>query len=150
MHIKRIYYLLTSLNIRIKILYSIEDETSFKHIETWLDSIKDTLSDWEKSGYMIMLLANKLDIAEENPEARMIMTEEGEDICSQKGIYWGGECSAKTFDENQLKEIFTKFIQQIYSKLGEENKDNEKNQQKIMIGSKFQKRKRVKCCTSDQ
>ena len=132
----------------IILLYSIEDETSFKHIETWLDSIKESLSDWKSSGYIIMLLGNKLDIAEEDPETRMIMAEEGENICSEKGIYWGGECSAKTFDESQLKEIFAKFIKQVYNKLGEEKKDNEKkNQQIVLISNKLNDKKRVKCCT---
>ena len=132
----------------IILLYSIEDETSFKHIETWLDSIKESLSDWKRSGYIIMLLGNKLDLAEEDPETRMIMAEEGENICSEKGIYWGGECSAKTFDESQLKEIFAKFIKQVYNKLGEEKKDNEKkNQQIVLISNKLNDKKRVKCCT---
>ena len=132
----------------IILIYSIVDETSFEHIQTWLDSIKDALSDWKRSGYIIMLLGNKLDIAEEDPETRMIMTEEGENICSEKGIYWGGECSAKTFDESQLKEIFAKFIKQVYNKLGEEKKDNEKkNQQIVLISNKLNDKKRVKCCT---
>ena len=132
----------------IILIYSIDDETSFKHIETWLDSIKESLSDWKRSGYIIMLLGNKLDLAEEDPETRMIMAEEGENICSEKGIYWGGECSAKTFDESQLKEIFAKFIKQVYNKLGEEKKDNEKkNQQIILISKKLNDKTKVKCCT---
>ena len=132
----------------IILIYSIVDEDSFKHIEAWLGSIKDSLSDWKRTGYIIMLLGNKLDIAEEDPETRMIMTEEGENICSEKGIYWGGECSAKTFDESQLKEIFAKFIKQVYNKLREEKKDNEKkNQQIVLISNKLNDKKRVKCCT---
>ncbi len=106
----------------IILIYDITKRSTFEHIEKWLESIKETLSDWKRSGYIIMLLGNKLDIAEEDPETRMIMTEEGENICSEKGIYWGGECSAKTFDESQLKEIFAKFIKQVYNKLGEEKK----------------------------
>ena len=52
-----------------------------------------------------MLLGNKLDIAEENKAKRMILIEEAERICKEQDIFWGGECSAKTFDENQIKEI---------------------------------------------
>ena len=52
-----------------------------------------------------MLLGNKLDIVEENIQKRAIETEKAQKICSDQGIYWGGECSAKTFDENHLKEI---------------------------------------------
>ena len=77
-----------------------------------------------------MLLGNKMDIAEKKKKKRMIMTEEGEKICSDKGIYWGGECSAKTFDENKFKEIFSKLVKQIYLKLKEEDNDDGKEVQK--------------------
>ena len=89
----------------IIIIYSIIDEQSFGHIELWLNSIKDSLDDWKKSGYIVMLLGNKLDIAEENVENRTIQAEEGERVCSEKGIYWGGECSAKTFSTEKFKEL---------------------------------------------
>ena len=134
----------------IILIYSIVDNDSFKHIETWLDSIKDSLSDWKNSGYMVMLLGNKLDVAEENPEARMISTEECENFCSEKGIYWGGECSAKTFDENELKEIFTKFIIQIYSKLGNKNIYNMNKNQKQLVTKHVNKENKIsKCCSPD-
>ena len=89
-----------------------------------VDSIKDSLSDWKKSGYIVMLLGNKLDIAEENQANRMILKEEAENICKEQDIYWGGECSAKTFDEEQIKEIFKKFMKQIYLKLRDNNNKN--------------------------
>ena len=129
----------------IVLIYSITDEASFGHIRMWLDSIKESLSDWKKSGYMVMLLGNKLDIAEENMEERMILKEEGEKICNEQGIYWGGECSAKTFDENQIKKIFEKFAIQIYLKLG--NDDNKKRQVlKVAIKSKKPRKSCVAKC----
>ena len=64
----------------IILIYSIVDEESFKHIGTWLDSIRESLADWRNSGYMIMLLGNKLDIAEGNNKQRMILKEEAEKI----------------------------------------------------------------------
>ena len=115
----------------IKLIYSIVDEESFKHIEAWLDSIKDSLSDWKRSGYIVMLLGNKLDIAEENKEQRMILKEEAEKISSEQDIYWGGECSAKTFNENKFKEIFEKFMKQIYLKLGNDVKNINNNKSQI-------------------
>ena len=135
----------------IILIYSIVDETSFEHIQTWLDSIKDALSEWKRSGYIVMLLGNKLDIAKEHVERRMILTEEAESLCSEQGIYWGGELSAKTFDEDQIKGIFTKFVQQIYNKLGEEDLDNEKNNQVKLFISEVKKEKKkipkiVQCC----
>ena len=134
----------------IILIYSIVDEDSFKHIEAWLGSIKDSLSDWKRTGYIVMLLGNKLDIAEENKEQRMILKEEAEKICNEQGIYWGGECSAKTFNDSQIKEIFEKFIIKIYNKIGDENNLNEmKNQQKFLIQQQKRKKKsRNTCCSN--
>ena len=133
----------------IILIYSIVDEESFKHIQTWLDSIKESLSDWKRSGYIIMLLGNKLDIAEEHKEKRMIMTEEGEKICSEKGIYWGGECSAKTFDENKFKEIFSKLVKQIYLKLGEKEIIKNENKKQISKLLTMKPKKKRRTCASD-
>ena len=128
----------------IILIYSIDDEISFQHVQTWLDSIKDSLSDWKRSGYIVMLLGNKLDIAEENMEKRMILTEEAEKICLEQGIYWGGECSAKTFNQNKLQKIFENFLKQIYLKLGNnDNKSKKQNSKKI---SKYVKKNGILCC----
>ena len=131
----------------IVLIYSIVDEESFKHIEAWLDSIKDSLSDWKRSGYIVMLLGNKLDIAEENKEQRMILKEEAEKICSEQGIYWGGECSAKTFDENKFKEIFEKFMKQIYLKLGNDVKNINNNKSQISRKIEVYKKSQKGCCS---
>ena len=132
----------------IVLIYSIVDEESFKHIEAWLDSIKDSLSDWKRSGYIVMLLGNKLDIAEENKEQRMILKEEAEKICSEQGIYWGGECSAKTFDENKFKEIFEKFMKQIYLKLGNDVKNINNNKSQISRKIQVYKKSQKGCCST--
>ena len=89
----------------IILIYSIVDKQSFGHIELWLNSIKDSLDDWKKSGYIVMLLGNKLDLANENANNRLILAEEAERVCSEKGIYWGGECSAKESSTELFIEI---------------------------------------------
>ena len=132
----------------IVLIYSIVDEESFKHIEAWLDSIKDSLSDWKRSGYIVMLLGNKLDIAEENKEQRMILKEEAEKICSEQGIYWGGECSAKIFEENKFKEIFEKFMKQIYLKLGNDVKNINNNKSQISRKIQAYKKSQKGCCSA--
>ena len=122
------------------------DEDSFRHIQVWLNSIKESLSDWKRSGYIVMLLGNKLDIAEEHPEKRMIQVNEAEKICSEEGIYWGGECSAKTFDENKFKEIFEKFLKQIYLKLKDGDNDGKNSQKQIKCNiSKYKSQKPYYC-----
>ena len=67
---------------------------------------------------MVVLIGNKVDLAKANPESREVTTEEAENICKEKNIFWGGECSAKDFSEEELNEIFTKYTQEIYKKVG--------------------------------
>ena len=62
--------------------------------------------------------ASYLDLANANPSSREITAEEAESFCKEKELYWGGECSAKDFTEDQLKEIFTKYTLEIYKKIG--------------------------------
>ena len=75
----------------IILIYDITKRSTFEHIEKWLESIKETLSDWKRSGYMIMILGNKLDLVENNGKKRAVTSEEGKNICSKNDIYWGGE-----------------------------------------------------------
>ena len=131
----------------IILIYSIIDRQSYDHIQTWLDSIKEALSDWKSSGYMVMLLGNKLDCIEEG-KTREISTEEAQKMCSDQGIYWGGECSAKTFDENQIKEIFSKFTKHVYLKLRNDvnYKNGKKDSQKLSHDKSKSEKVNKPCC----
>ena len=98
------------------LIYDITKKETYDNLDSWIDSVKSSLGD--NNDYMIVLLGNKLDIAQASPESREVTTEEGETKSKENGIYWGGECSAKDFTEEQLKELFTKFTQEIYKKVG--------------------------------
>ena len=129
----------------IILIYSINNERTFQHVQIWLESIKESLSDWKRSGYIVMLLGNKLDIIEEDMEKREVLYEEAQRICLEQGIYWGGEYSAKTFDNDQIKEIFEKFMKLIYLKLQDD--DNEKERQrKASISIVPHKKRKNNCC----
>ena len=62
----------------IILIYDITDRISFELVEIWLSNIKETLSDWETSNYLIMLLGNKLDLVENNIKERAVNIEEVE------------------------------------------------------------------------
>ena len=135
----------------IILIYSIDNEQTFQHVQLWLDSIKESLSDWKRSGYIVMLLGNKLDIIEEDLSKREVLYEEAQRICLEQGIYWGGECSAKTYDVDQIKEIFEKFAKQIYLKLKEDDEGDDYGkgvQRKANIKLIVHKKKNRKCCLS--
>ena len=96
------------------LMYDITRKETFDNLENWILSIKDSLGEEEK--YLIVLVGNKVDLANSNPESREVTTEDAENLCKEKNIYWGGECSAKDFTENELNDIFTKYTQEIYKK----------------------------------
>ena len=98
------------------LMYDITRRDTFDNVENWIKSIKDSLGEEEK--YVVVLIGNKVDLAKANPESREVTTEEAENICKEKNIFWGGECSAKDFSEEELNEIFTKYTQEIYKKVG--------------------------------
>ncbi len=97
------------------VIYDITNKKSYEHVESWIESIKEVLSDWKNSDYLIMLLGNKLDLAKnekenENDKIREVDIEEAKQYCEKNSIYWGGECSAKDFTDSELKDLFKDFI----------------------------------------
>ena len=98
------------------LIYDITKKDTFNNVENWINSIKETLGEEDK--YLIVLIGNKVDLVKANPEIRDISLDEAEEICKKDDIFWGGECSAKDFSEDKLKEIFTKYTQEIYKKVG--------------------------------
>ena len=103
----------------IILIYDITNRDSFEHIEIWLQNIKEILSDWKTSTYSIMLLGNKLDLLDNGESKRMVETEESERKCSNSGIIWGGECSAKNFTDTQFSDLFRILTIDIFNKIGE-------------------------------
>jgi Ras-related protein Rab-1A len=98
------------------LMYDITKRETFDNIENWLQNIKDSIGAEEK--YLIVLIGNKVDLANADPDSRTVTNEEAENLCKQNNIFWGGECSAKDFTEEQLKDIFTNYTQEIYKKVG--------------------------------
>ena len=98
------------------LMYDITKRETFDNIENWLQNIKDSIGAEEK--YLIVLIGNKVDLVNADPDSRTVTNEEAENLCKQNNIFWGGECSAKDFTEEQLKDIFTNYTQEIYKKVG--------------------------------
>ena len=98
------------------LMQDITKKDSFDTLGAWIDSVKDSLG--EGNNYLLVLLGNKVDLVNSNPDLREVTLEEAENLCKEKNIYWGGECSAKEFSEDQLKNMFTKYTEEIYKKVG--------------------------------
>ena len=92
----------------------------------------------EKNKYIIVLLGNKLDLANENPDNRKVTEEEAIAKCKEFDIIWGGECSAKDFTVEELEEKFKIYTKEIYNKIGN---NITKSQKAIKIASQKSKEK---------
>ena len=103
----------------IILIYDITNKESFDHVETWLGNIKEILSDWKASNYLIMLLGNKLDLVNSGQAKRMVEIDDGQNKCNNSGIIWGGECSAKDFTAEQFSDLFKDLTINIFNKVGE-------------------------------
>ena len=98
------------------LMYDITKRETFSNVENWIENVNDSLGN--NNDYLIVLMGNKLDLVKNNQEARDVSEEEAQKLCQDKNIYWGGECSAKDFSEEELRNIFTKYTQEIYKKVG--------------------------------
>ena len=109
----------------IILIYDITNKQSFEHIEIWLKNISDISSNNNSDSLLVMLLGNKLDLANEkennndedneNRVSRQVSAEEGEKVCKKYNFDWGRECSAKDFTSQQFKDLIQNFAKKIYS-----------------------------------
>ena len=114
----------------IILIYDITNRQSFENIGIWLKSISDISSNNNCDSLLVMLLGNKLDLANEkgnnndndkdneNKVCRKVSTEEGEEICKKYNFDWGGECSAKDFTSQQFEDLIQNFVKKVYSNMG--------------------------------
>ena len=56
------------------LMYDITRKETFDNLENWILNIKDSLGEEEK--YLIVLVGNKVDLANSNPESREVTTED--------------------------------------------------------------------------
>ena len=121
----------------IFLIYDITDKTSFDQVRTWIESINDSLGRNKDQKYAMILIGNKLDLVEENPEDRKVEEEDAQKICKEFGMRWGGEQSIKSISFEELKKIYGEYVEEIYHVVGE----NSFASQKLKKGDKFKKKK---------
>ena len=122
----------------ILLLYDITDKTSFEHVKSWIESIKDTLGKKKESKYSIILIGNKLDLVEENSNERKVTEDEAKQICKEYEMKWGGEQSMKSISFDELTKLYGEYVEEIYNVVGE----NSFAQQKLKKGMKYKQPKR--------
>ena len=124
----------------ILLLYDVTNKESFKNVETWIKSIHESLGNHQNSKYIIILIGNKIDLIGVEGKEREVSTEEGENTCKEKDLVWGGECSVKNIEFDELEKKFQGYVKLIYDKVGEKvTKQNSKNL------DKYRKKKKGFC-----
>ena len=83
----------------IFLIYDITNIYTFRSVEDWIDSIKESsLYLKEKKKFAIVLIGNKLDLVEKQIKERQVFEDEAKELCNQNDIIWGGEQSLKDLD----------------------------------------------------
>jgi small GTP-binding protein len=119
------------------ILYDITNKKTFEGVETWLESLDQVLSTWKTNHYVVTLLGNKLDLVTNGEKQREVEEEEASKLCSDKDIYWGGECSVKDFSVEELNDILITTWKNYVEKFGPKEAVTS---QKRMSGSQYIKK----------
>jgi small GTP-binding protein len=118
----------------IILMYDLTNRDSFEHVQSWLNLIKKNVSN-----KTVMLVANKLDLAEEK---RIVTEEEGEDIGKKNDMLFFEASGAS--GEN-VDKTFTKMAEEVYTKLIDERNDRGDYENKNIKLDK-NKGKKKKCC----
>ena len=125
----------------ILLLYDVTNKESFKNVESWIESIQDSLGKDNNSKYIIILIANKIDLIGVDDFTREVEEEEAKAICEKNNLIWGGETSVKNIELSELEELFQKYVKYIYDKIGEKNVEKQVAKK---MGS-YQKKKKSGC-----
>ena len=115
----------------IILMYDLTDRNSYENIINWLYLVNQTISN-----KLIILIANKLDLAEEK---RIVSEEEAQKFAKDNHLLFF-EGSGST-GEN-VDQIFTTIAEKIYKNLMDYNNENNT----LQLNSKKAINKRKKCC----
>ena len=127
----------------ILLIYDITDKSSFGQVESWINSIKDSIGKDTDSKYVIFLIGNKLDLIGEEGNQRQVTEQQALEACKKFGMVWGKEHSTKNIGNEELKKLFESFTQTIYNKVGE--KKNDKQKKRNIDGGN----KKTGCCEAE-
>ena len=105
----------------VLLIYDVTNRESYDNVSMWIDSIHDSIGNHETSKYIIVLIGNKIDLIGVDGRTRAVEENEAITKCQDSKLNWGGECSAKTFSDVELKNLIKGYIIKIYEKVGSKN-----------------------------
>ena len=101
-------------------IYDITDKSSFESVQSWSESIRETLG--LKKGdlnYTLILIGNKLDLVEEDIKEREVAEDEAKQMCKEYEMIWGGEHSIKNLNFEEFIKLFEIFALELYKRIGD-------------------------------
>ena len=125
----------------ILLIYDVTNKESYDNVSMWIESIHDSIGNHETSKYIIVLIGNKIDLIGVDGKIRAVDENEAKRKCQEYKINWGGECSAKTFSDSDLKNLIKGYVVKMYEKIGSKNSGH----QVTKTLSKNNKRRRGFC-----
>ena len=75
-------------------VYDITNVESFNNLADYIEEVKAEAGK-SAEGCLFFLLGNKLDLVEQNQNARQVELENAQELAEEKGLTFLGECSAK-------------------------------------------------------
>ena len=105
----------------ILLIYDVTNKESYDNVSMWIESIHDSIGNHETSKYIIVLIGNKIDLIGVDGRTRAVEENEAITKCQDSKLNWGGECSAKTFSDSDLKNLIKGYVVKIYEKVGSKN-----------------------------
>ena len=103
----------------VLLVYSITEKSNFDSCSLWIDSIRDSLGNTKDKKYAIVLIGNRLDLVEENPDDRKVTEEEAKKMCEEYNMIWGGELNLKSISFEELNNLFKNYVREVYKRVGD-------------------------------
>ena len=123
----------------ILLIYDVTNQESFLNVKSWIESIHESIGNHEDSKYVIVLIGNKIDLIGVDGKERCVEEDEAKRKCEEFKLEWGGECSAKTFTDIQLKDLIKEYVKHIYKKVGQKKVTQQ-------VVKKMNQKKKKKSC----
>ena len=122
------------------LVYDVTNEKSFANLKKWLDDLKENA----EPDLIIMLVGNKIDLCEKNPNTRKVSTEQGQKFAIAHSMLFE-ETSAYTVAG--VREAFENLLQEIYNHKSKTIKQRDPSQSigHILI-PKVEEKRMIECC----
>jgi small GTP-binding protein len=90
------------------LVYDVTNAETFHHVQKWIHELKAKA----EPDIIIMLVGNKVDLLEKNPEKREVRVEQAEDLARLEGLRFIETSAVKAV---RVKDAFEKLVQEIYN-----------------------------------